>query len=358
MRAINNTQEALRLVPGLFIGQHAGGGKAEQMFLRGFDLDHGTDISISVDGMPVNMVSHAHGQGYADLHFVIPELIGNANFKKGLYHPEKGNFATTGYVDFNTIDRLSANSIKLEAGQFNTFRTVGMMNLLGGKAIKKDQSAYIATELIHTNGYFENPQNFKRYNVFGKYSGRLNTQNYLTVSLSTFSSNWSASGQIPERAVMSNRIGYFGAIDPTEGGFTSRSNLNALVTTSLRNGGQIKNQLYYSKYNFNLYSNFTFFKNDPIDGDQIRQQEDRNIYGYNGSYTIVKNIGEYKTTTEIGANIRLDKTNGSELSRTKDKKKVTLPIKLGDVAESNISAYVNETIELSPQIYNEYRRTD
>ncbi len=279
MRAINNTQEALRMIPGLFIGQHAGGGKAEQIFLRGFDLDHGTDINISVDGMPVNMVSHAHGQGYADLHFVIPELIANANFKKGTYYPEKGNFTTTGYVDFKTIDILPASSIKLEAGQFNTFRGVGLINVLGQKALQQQQSAYIATELIHSDGYFESPQNFKRYNVFGKYHGRLNQQNYLTLTASTFASNWDASGQIPERAVASKRIGYYGAIDPTEGGHTSRSNINAVLTTSLQNGGMIKNQIFYSQYDFKLYSNFTFFIEVPVIGVQIRQKEARNIYG-------------------------------------------------------------------------------
>lgn len=349
MRAINNSQEALRMIPGLFIGQHAGGGKAEQIFLRGFDLDHGTDINIAVDGMPVNMVSHAHGQGYADLHFVIPELIANANFRKGTYYPEKGNFTTTGYVDFKTIDRLTANSIKLEAGQFNTYRGVGMVNLLSQKALQQDQSAFLATELIRTDGYFESPQNFKRHNIFGKYHGRLNEQHHLTVSLSTFSSDWSASGQIPERAVESNRIGYFGAIDATEGGNTSRSNINTQLTTSLKNGGLIKNQLYFSHYDFRLFSNFTFFKEDPVNGDQIRQKEDRKIYGYNGSYTVVKNAGPFRVTSEVGSNIRLDRTNGSELSRTKDKNLVITPVMLGDIAESNFSGYVNETITVSPK---------
>lgn len=349
MRAINNTQEALRMIPGLFIGQHAGGGKAEQIFLRGFDLDHGTDINISVDGMPVNMVSHAHGQGYADLHFVIPELIANVNFRKGAYYPEKGNFTTTGYVDFRTMDRLPGNSIKLEAGQFNTFRGVGMINLLGKAALQQEQSAFVAAEWIRTDGYFESPQNFKRYNLFGKYHGRLNQQHSLTVSLSTFASDWSASGQIPERAVMNKSIGYFGAVDPTEGGYTARSNVNVQLTTSLRNGGLVKNQLYYSAYDFKLFSNFTFFKADPVNGDQIRQKESRKIVGYNGSYSIAKNVGPVKITSEMGSNIRLDKTNGSELSRTIDKTIVTNPIMFGDITESNVSAYVNETITVSPK---------
>ncbi len=116
LRPVTNSQEILRLVPGLFIGQHAGGGKAEQIFLRGFDLDHGTDIRLTVDGMPVNMVSHAHGQGYADLHFVIPELVEGVDFKKGPYNAEKGNLATAGWVDFRTRTALDKSFVKLETG--------------------------------------------------------------------------------------------------------------------------------------------------------------------------------------------------------------------------------------------------
>lgn len=113
LRPINNSQEILRSVPGLFIGQHAGGGKAEQLFLRGFDIDHGTDVSITVDGLPVNMSSHAHGQGYADLHFIIPELIENVNFNKGPYFADKGNFTTAGFVEFKTKDYLDTNFAKV-----------------------------------------------------------------------------------------------------------------------------------------------------------------------------------------------------------------------------------------------------
>jgi outer membrane receptor protein involved in Fe transport len=344
MRDITNSQEVLRLVPGLFIGQHAGGGKAEQLFLRGFDIDHGTDVNISVDGIPVNMVSHAHGQGYADLHFLVPELIENVSFKKGPYYAEKGNMATAGYVDFRTKNILPANMIKLEAGQFNTYRTVGMVNLLSERMRKKEQHAFIATEYMYTKGYFDNPQNFNRLNIFGKYHGKIGEKNVLSLSASTFSSKWKASGQIPERALQSGLIGYFGAIDPNEGGNTGRANINAQLQTSLGNGNFIKNQVYYTSYDFELYSNFTFFLNNDLDGDQIRQKEKRNLVGYNGSYTHIGYAGDKKLTTDIGAGFRLDKTRNSELSRTKDRDIVTEPIKLGDINELNTGAWLNETI--------------
>ncbi|WP_317175599.1 TonB-dependent receptor [Adhaeribacter swui] len=159
LRPITNSQEILRLVPGLFIGQHAGGGKAEQLFLRGFDLDHGTDIRLSVDGMPVNMVSHAHGQGYADLHFVIPELIQNVEFGKGPYQASQGNLATAGYVNFKTRSTIDSNMVKLEAGQYDSYRSVGLFDLLGQRGKEKQQSAYIASEYSFSNGYFDNPKN-------------------------------------------------------------------------------------------------------------------------------------------------------------------------------------------------------
>ena len=166
-RPVNSSQEILRKVPGLFIGQHAGGGKAEQLFLRGFDIDHGTDIAVSVDGMNVNMPSHAHGQGYADLHFVIPETIEKIDFGKGTYYANKGDFATAGYVSFQTKDKVDENKFSVELGKFNTIKSVGIFNLLDNKS--KDK-AYFATEYVLTDGPFESPQNFKRINLFGKYT--------------------------------------------------------------------------------------------------------------------------------------------------------------------------------------------
>lgn len=345
LRDVSNSQEVLRLVPGLFIGQHAGGGKAEQIFLRGFDIDHGTDVNVSVDGIPVNMVSHAHGQGYADLHFLIPELIETVSFKKGPYYTEKGNLTTAGFVDFRTKNVLPRNMIKLEAGQFNTWRGVGMMNLLSEKMRKKNQSVIFGSEYMYTKGYFDNPQNFSRSNLFGKYYGKIGSNNVLSFSASIFSSKWKASGQIPERALQSGLIGYFGAIDPNEGGNTGRTNLNAQFHTDLGHGNFLKNQVYYTYYDFELYSNFTFFLNNDRDGDQIRQKEKRNMAGYNGSYSHTGYAGNKKITTEAGLNVRFDNTNNSELSRTRNRTIVTEPLKLGDIKELNAGIWVNETIQ-------------
>lgn len=350
LRPINNSQEVLRMVPGLFIGQHAGGGKAEQIFLRGFDLDHGTDINISVDGMPVNMVSHAHGQGYADLHFVIPELIDKVNFNKGPYYADKGNFTTAGFVEFKTKDYLENNFIKLEGGQFGTFRGITGINLLKPKGDRRNQSLYFAGEGSFTKGYFESPQNFSRFNGMLKYHGSLNSNNTLTAILTGFTSKWNASGQIPDRAVESGLVGFYGAIDNTEGGKTSRHNVNVELQTKLSNGGILRNQVYYSRYKFELYSNFTFYKEDPVNGDQIRQKESRNIVGYNGSYQKEFYIGKIKTETKTGVQARYDAVDNIELTRTKERTINTDGLMLGDVNELNAGAYYSQRFSFSKKL--------
>ena len=347
LRDISNSQEVLRLVPGLFIGQHQGGGKAEQIFLRGFDCDHGTDISIHSDNMPVNMVSHAHGQGYADTHFIIPETIGYVNFKKGPYYAEKGDFCTTGYVDYHTLDVLPENTVKLEGGMFHTYRFLGMFNLLSENAKAKQQSWYVATEYRYTDSYFDNPQHFNRFNIFTKYNGKISNNTWLNFSASSLYSKWNASGQIPERAVSENIIGYFGSLDPNEGGVTSRTNANAQTLTTLRNGDVIKNQLYYSYYTFDLHSNFTLFLIDSVNGDEIRQQEARNLFGYKGSYEHTGYIGSARLSSEIGIQFRGDATNNSALSHTKDRYILLQRFKLGNITEMDAGAFINETIRLN-----------
>ncbi|MEJ1242231.1 TonB-dependent receptor [Chryseolinea sp. T2] len=350
LRPINNSQEILRMVPGLFIGQHAGGGKAEQIFLRGFDLDHGTDIKISVDGMPVNMVSHAHGQGYADLHFVIPELIQGVDFKKGPYRSDKGNQTTAGWIDFRIRNTLDQNLVKFEVGQFDTYRLAGAINLLSKSLRVKNQSAYIASEYSYSNSYFDNPQHFKRLNLIGKYNGKISHNTSLTFTASTFWSKWNHSGQIPDRAVASGSIGWFGSIDPTEGGETGRTNINTQFVTLDKKNNVIKNQLYYTNYDFQLYSNFTFFLHDSINGDQIRQKERRHLFGYNGSFTNQGTLFGKELVSTYGINYRQDLTRHTELSHTVNRNTTLERNKFGNINEANLGFYIDELIELSDHL--------
>ncbi len=349
MRGVSNAQEVLRLIPGLFIGQHQGGGKAEQIFLRGFDNDHGTDISLQVDGMPINLVSHAHGQGYSDSHFIIPETIGNTTFKKGSADPEKGNLVTAGFAEFHTLDALERNVFRVEGGQFNTFRGLAMVNLLNKDALAKGHSWYTAAEYRYSDSYFEHPQHFNRINLFSKYHGTLTDNSTLSISASTFYSDWKASGQIPDYAVNDGTIGFFGALDPNEGGVTSRTNINALLLTTTPGNNLIKNQLFYSRYALDLHSNFTFFLEDPVNGDEIRQREGRDMFGYNGSYTQDNYLGNMKLSSKIGLNVRLDATQDSELSHTKDNNTLLQGIKLGDITELNTGIYLSERLQFTEQ---------
>ena len=352
---VNSSQEILRKVPGLFIGQHAGGGKAEQIFLRGFDIDHGTDIAISVDGMPVNMVSHAHGQGYADLHFIIPETVEKIDFGKGTYYANKGDFATAGYVTFQTKDKIEKSSIGLEIGQFNTMRTVGLFNLLGNQ---KTQSAYIATEYILTDGPFDSPQNFNRINLLGKYSAILSDNSKFSILASRFSSKWDASGQIPQRLVDNGTISRFGAVDDTEGGNTLRTNFNASLSKPIDENTFLKANAFYSNYQFELYSNFTFFLDDPINGDQIKQKENRDIYGMNAELNKKTEINDTDVLLQFGAGFRADATTDTELSHTLNRSVLLENIKLGDIDESNLFSYVNSEFNFGKLMINPAIRFD
>ncbi|WP_317162680.1 TonB-dependent receptor [Tenacibaculum maritimum] len=349
---VNSSQEILQKVPGLFIGQHAGGGKAEQIFLRGFDIDHGTDIAISADGIPVNMVSHAHGQGYADLHFVIPETVDKIDFGKGAYYADKGNFNTAGYANFKTKRSLRSSLLKLEAGQFNTQRLLGMFNLLDDHK----QHAYIATEYILTDGYFESSQHFNRLNFFGKYTGNITNTDEVGVTLSHFTSKWDASGQIPQRAVSNGLITRFGAIDDTEGGATSRTNILVTYNKTISDNASIKNKLYYNTYDFELFSNFTFFLDDPINGDQIKQKETRNTFGFITDFK--HNFNQMDGSFLAGISIRNDQSFRNELTHTANRKEVLNRIQFGNINETNFGAYASANFNLEKFIINPTLRLD
>lgn len=349
LRPLNSSQDILRIVPGLFIAQHAGGGKSEQIFLRGFDVDHGTDINLSVDGMPVNMVSHAHGQGYADLHFLIPEAVDKVDFVKGPYEAKYGNFSTAGSVAFKTKNTLSNNLFKTEVGRFDNYRNVLMFNLLDNTNSEKKtrkENLYVATEYFYRNSFFENAEKFDRINLLVKYHGVVSENTMVSASVSHLSSKWNASGQVPQRAIDRGIISRFGSLDNSEGGNTNRTNATVEVSKQLSNGAFFKNQVYFVNYGFTMFSNFTFFLKDSINGDQIRQRENRNIFGYNGSYEIKSSIGKKALTTTLGAGVRKDQINNIELTHTKRREFLNY-IKKGAIDEINPSVYIDEKLELS-----------
>ena len=359
MQPVKSAQDLLRLIPGLFIAQHQGGGKAEQIFLRGFDADHGTDVNVSVDGMPVNMVSHAHGQGYADLHFLIPETVSGYDFGKGPYYTGKGDLNTAGYVAYNTINILDKNMVKIEGGQFNTGRIVTLFNLLSEKAKAKGQSAYIAGEALYSDGGpFALPEHFTRYNLFGKYNSNIGSNSNLSITLSTLNSKWRSAGEIPSRAISEGYISnQFGVLDSSQGGYTTRTNANIRLTTQLKNNLVWENQAYYSHYYFNLVSNFTYYYYFPTTGDEFRQYEVRDMGGYNSKLSKKTVVGNTSFTSVVGAGVRGDFISPSELDHT-EYAKFLEHLQYGKTRELNANVYADETIRTGNWLFNAGIRCD
>ncbi len=360
MQPVKSAQDLLRLVPGLFISQHQGGGKAEQIFLRGFDADHGTDVNLSVDGLPVNLVSQAHGQGYADLHFVIPETIRGYDFGKGPYYVGKGDFCTAGYVDYNTINMLERNTVKIEAGEFSHVRAVAMINLLSDDAKQKGTSAYVAGEALFTNGGpFDVPEHFNRFNFFGKLITKIAGNSNLSITLSSLASRWRAAGEIPHRALAEGYVkDRFGSIDSAQGGNTTRANANIRLNTKLKNNFTWENQAFYSHCYFNLVTNFTFYYADPVHGDEFSQHEKRELYGYKSTLTHKNFVGNGTLTSIAGLGVRYDYTHPIWLAHTFHGDSMLNFIQLGHVKQTNANAFFDETMETGKWLFNVGARID
>ncbi len=307
-RPKNSAQDMLRLVPGLFIAQHAGGGKAEQIFIRGFDCDHGTDVATFVDGMPVNMPSHGHGQGYEDLHFLIPELVQGMEIFKGPYSPKFGDFATGAAVQFNTLDSLDNNLIQIETGYVPNVKAVSAQRglaLLKLPDIGSNSTSYFAADVVGNRGYFENSQDFNRVSLFSKTTVAVTDHSHIHFSVGGFGSSWNASGQIPERAVAEGLISRFGSLDNSEGGTTQRNNLNFVYHTQLQ-ASEFEAQFYTFDYRFKLFSDFPFFLEDSIHGDEIEQDDNRTVRGFNAHYSIMHKLGTMDDKFTLGASYRSD----------------------------------------------------
>jgi hypothetical protein len=349
MQPARSAQDLLRLVPGLFIAQHQGGGKAEQIFLRGFDADHGTDVNVSVDGMPVNMVSHAHGQGYADLHFLIPETVSGYDFGKGPYYANRGDFTTAGYVAYHTAGVLDRNMIKLEGGEFHTGRVMAMVNLWGGVGEKeagaRKSNAWVAGEGLYTDGPFDFPEHFSRLNLMGKFITQVGRGSKFTASLSTFSSGWRASGEIPGRAVEEGYVkDRFGVIDSAQGGYTSRTNVNVQLQSTLGSHTSLENQVFYSYYFFNLVSNFTFYYYYPQTGDEFRQRESRNLAGTNSRIVHRTDLAGGSLVSTLGIGTHFDRVDPAYLAHVADGTILDY-IQLGKIQETNLNGYLEESFQ-------------
>jgi len=344
LRPFRTTQDMMLMVPGLVIAQHQGGGKAEQIFLRGFDCDHGTDVCINVDGMPVNLVTHAHGQGFADLHFLISETVDEMNVYKGPYFAQFGDFSTAGAIDFKTKDILDNNVFKVEGGAFNTQKYTFLYQPNIGGA---EQNCYIATQYYHSEGPFINKEGFQRLNIFAKYFTQLSRNSRLTFSASSFTCAWNASGQIPTRAITEGLVSRFGALDNLEGGTTGRQNFNLTYNFKGNNDDELEIQSYLSFYNFKLYSDFTYFLVDSINGDMIEQTESRFIQGLNAKYKSYKKYNKITVVNTFNCGYRGDNID-VELWHSPERIRINV-FTNDNIVQRNFNAWYEKEIIFSPK---------
>jgi hypothetical protein len=277
-RTVYRAGELLEATPGLIVSQHSGEGKANQFYLRGFNLDHGTDLRTTVDGILVNQRSHSHGQGWTDLNFLIPELTTALEYKKGPYYATEGDFASAGAVSVDYASKLDSGIASVGVGQ-NGFRRT----LLADSPAFANGNVLYALELFHNDGPFTIGDNYRKVNGVLKYSEGT-TANGFNVTAMAYQAKWHATDQIPLRAVTADLIPRFGAVDPTDGGESHRYSLSAAwrqstATTSTNfNAYVVHNKL-------NLFSDFTYFKEDEVRGDQFNQPDKRVTAGLNLSYT-------------------------------------------------------------------------
>lgn len=267
----------LENVPGLIVTQHSGEGKANQYFLRAFNLDHGTDLATEVDEMPVNMPTHAHGQGYTDLNFLIPELVSDLHYKKGPYYADQGDFATAGAVRMDLLNEVP-DSVSLGYGEDGYRRA-----LLLGSAGLGQGTLLAALDLYHNDGPFEYPDDYGRTNAVLRYH-RGSTDDFFTVTAMTYSGRWNSTDQVPQHAITDGIIGRYGSLNPSDGGESIRSSLsfNRVLRTD---SDQVELSAYVIRYRLDLWSDFTYYLKDPVNGDQMLQHDDRVVYGFNASKT-------------------------------------------------------------------------
>ena len=291
--------EALEVVPGLIVTQHSGEGKANQYFLRGFNLDHGTDLSIKIDGMPVNMPTHGHGQGYADINFMIPELIQSVNVRKGPYYADVGDFGSAGAIAIDYINRLPKNILETTNGTFGYHR-----GLAAGSTAVGAGTLLAAIEGVKYNGPWDVADNVRKINGVLRYSQGTATDGF-TLSAMAYSNGWNSTDQVAQRAIDQGIIGRFGSLDPTDGGTSSRFSLSSNWAHSSAYG-QTKANAYVIRSSMNLYNNFTYFLDDPVNGDQFSQLDKRTVYGLNASHAFDMRLAGIETQTRVGLQTRGD----------------------------------------------------
>ena len=291
--------EALEVVPGLIVTQHSGEGKANQYFLRGFNLDHGTDLAITVDGMPVNMPTHGHGQGYADINFLIPELIQSINVRKGPYYADVGDFASAGALGIDYVNKLPKNIAEMTFGSFGYRRA-----LAAGSTVVGEGTLLAAIEGTKYDGPWDVPDNVRKINGVLRYSQGTATDGF-TLTGMAYSNGWNSTDQVAQRAIDQGIIDRFGTLDPTDGGIASRFSLSGNWAHSSEYG-QSKVNAYVIRSDLQLFNNFTYFLDNPVNGDQFNQLDRRTLGGFDARHAFDWRFAGLETRTRVGVQSRYD----------------------------------------------------
>tara|TARA_R110001606_G_scaffold386136_1_gene549988 strand:+ start:6733 stop:8790 length:2058 start_codon:yes stop_codon:yes gene_type:complete len=325
VRPLLRTGELMELVPGMVATQHSGSGKANQYFLRGFNLDHGTDFATFVDGMPINMRTHGHGQGYTDINFLIPELIANMAYKKGPYYAETGDFSGAGSAFFNTQSQLSQGFAQLTLGQDQYQRLLlanSQDDVLNGTLL------YGIEKQNYAGPWSDIDEDVDKINVLVKHSQK-RWGGKLSIAAMAYDNSWNSADQIPQRAVDSGLIDSLGSIDPSLRGDSSRYSLSANWDSA-----QASLSVYAIDYDLDLFSNFTYFLDDPVNGDQFEQVDNRRIYGAAGHW----HLDTQSMRTTFGFDSRYDDIDEVGLYKSTDKQRRG-PVRSDQVDELSWALY-------------------
>jgi hypothetical protein len=341
--------EVLEFVPGVIVTQHSGDGKANQYFLRGFNLDHGTDFATSVDGMPVNMPSHAHGQGYSDLNWLIPELVDRIAYRKGPYYAEEGDFSSAGAARIRLFDTLPQGIAQLTVGQRGYQR-----GLVAGSTGLTTGNLLYALEAAHNDGPWQNPEKFHRTNAVLRY-GLAEGPTRWSVTGMAYSAAWNATDQIPQRAVDAGLLDRFGTVDPSDGGRTARYSLSWDLTHRLA-GGEWKANAWLVRSRLDLFSNFTYLLDNPADvpaaatginGDQFAQGERRTVAGGAASRRWDTPILGRDGNTTVGVQLRQDRLDPVGLYSTEQRVRAAT-IQESRVRQSSLGVWAQNDTQWLP----------
>lgn len=327
-------------MPGLIVSQHAGDGKANQYFARGFNLDHGTDFRTTVLGMPVNLPTNAHGQGYSDLNFLIPELVSTIQYKKGTYYAEEGDFSAAGAAAFDYLRQMEQGLLSVEMGQ-NRFQRV----LLAGSAPLGGGALLYALERAGQDGPWETPENYKRLNGVLSYSWRRGDDD-LRVTAMGMDSSWVSTDQVPQRALDAGLIGRYGTLAPTDGGQTARYSLSG-EWTRLHANGASKLNAYAIASRLDLFSDFTYALDDPEHGDQFHQAERRRILGVNAERSWQHRLGPFASETALGVQLRQDRLAPVGLYLSQARRRLST-VREDRVEESSGALYLSNSTAWTP----------